>query len=106
MKKVVEEVVDRNQNIIEYVTRLAEESASWIFVSGDLYKHLESDYRKEPFFKEDGAYFYDNNQECIGIQCEKCNCSIQWKEVTYGSNSKGGVYTAWSGDPEVIYFLS
>lgn len=104
MKKVVEEVVDRNQNIIEYVIRLAEENRSWIFVSGDLYKHLESDYRKDPFFKDDGAYFYDNNQKRIGIQCEKCNCMLEWKEVT--DISKLSVFTAWASDSEVIYFLS
>ena len=31
MKKVIEKVVERNQNIVEYITRLVDESKTWIF---------------------------------------------------------------------------
>lgn len=101
MKKIIEEVVERNQDIIKYITRLVAESDAWVFISGDLYEDLGIDYVKKPFYKDDGAYFYTNDNH-IGILSEESNITLVWKKVNY--ISKSGVYIA--DNPEIIYFLS
>ena len=97
-------MVERNQNIVEYITRLVDESKTWIFVSEELYDELQKKYRFQPFRKRDGAYFFDTNENFIGIKNKKDNVWIYWKEVV--SFSEKGIYTFPNGDPEVIYFLS
>ena len=104
MKKVIEKVVNQNQNIVEYITRLASESKTWIFVSEKLYYELQKEYRFQPFRKGDGTYIFDTNEKNINIKNKKDNAWIYWKEVV--SISEKGVYTYPNGDPEVIYFLS
>lgn len=106
MKKVIEEVVERNQNIIEYIIRLASDKSKgkvWIFVSEELYADLEKKYKKQLYPREDGAEFFDNDGRSISIVNWR-EGRLYWAEVIF--TSKCSLCLDSTGDPEVIYFLS
>lgn len=113
MKKAIEEVVDRNQDIVEYIVRLATESDVWIFISDNLFDYLISYYRRRHFLDGDICYG-NNNQNAIGLPQEhsfgskwrEVDCIYewfgrQWKDTDYIYKSRDA-----AADPEVIYFLS
>ena len=67
MKKVIEKVVSRDQDIVKEVIRLAAGRNAWIFVSSELYEYLLKNYESCPFSRDNGAYIFDNLKQSIGI---------------------------------------
>ena len=103
MKRVIEEVVSRDQDIVKEVIRLAAGRNAWIFISSELYEYLLKNYESSPFFRDNGAFIFDNLKQSIGIASKLDNCELFWKKV----NSVFSFSDAFvADDPEVIYFLS
>lgn len=106
MNKVVkEEVVTRDQNIVQHIINLATECKSWVFVSHELYQHLSNQiyYHYEDFPNQDGKFFTDKAGKKIGIKIASKNfCPHFWCQVELINQGQ----TLISGDPDVIYFLS
>ena len=105
MKKIVEKVVDRNQDIIQYITRIAiENPESWIYISANLYEYLENKYNHVKFIKNNGTRFIGEKNSWISITNSKYGIRSVWNEVISFSEAKA--FATSLEDPKTIVFLS
>lgn len=96
MKKIIEQVVTEDINIVERVCQLAEKDEAWIFISNGLLERLKRDYHYHDYPSKKIFCVDEQNERHLFVDED-----YEWNKVALLPK---GIYI--SSNPDIIYFLS